>query len=368
MDLGLGAAGFKTLWANDLFDEACDTFETNISEVERGDIRLKTLPALDAGLDVLAAGFPCQPYSNAGSRKGTSDLLRGTLFTQAIHAVSQLQPKVVIFENVRGLMSIKMDGQPVVEIICRSLDDLGYSVAFKLVDTALHRVAQRRIRLVMLAIRKDLGHAVNLFPEPISPNGLSVGETIFEIPESAPNMGEWKTLNPQALNLGSMIGEGQCWRDVPYDKMPPRLKKIMDNIERYKWPRFYARLARHQIAGTITAEFKPENACVWHPLENRAMSVREIARIQSFPDWFKFEGSLQSKYRQIGNAVPPRLAFEIGERIAAALTEKCLTIPDSEKRLSYEMFSSKNLPLRPSDPPVEYKNVDSLKVPLTIAA
>ena len=97
------------------------------------------------------------------------------------------------------------------------------------------------------------------------------------------------------------------------------MKKIKQNIVRYHYPRFYQRCDRDEIAGTITASFQPEKAGVFHPTKHRALSVREVARIQSFPDWFEFKGMTSSKYLQIGNAVPPRLAYEIGLQLDRVL-------------------------------------------------
>ena len=130
--------------------------------------------------------------------------------------------------------------------------------------------------------------------------------------------------------------------------MPPRLQKIWDNIERYRWPKFYRRFHRDEVAGTITAAFKPENAGVWHPIEKRIFSVREISRIQSFPDWFRFDGrSIKSKYQQIGNAVPPRLAYELASQIVKVLKGEDLRGDNSY--LTFEQLISTGKPLRVCD-------------------
>ena len=110
-----------------------------------------------------------------------------------------------------------------------------------------------------------------------------------------------------------LVPIGGSWKDVPYQKLTPRFKKIRDNMKRYHAPKFYRKFAKDDICGTMTAAFTPENSCVWNPCNNKLMSVRDCARVQSFPDWFEFKGStIRSKHKQIGNAVPPRLAYEIG--------------------------------------------------------
>jgi len=350
LDLGMMAAGFDVLWSNDLQKDACETYRQNLGEIVQGDITKIGFPKnIPEGIDLLTAGFPCQAYSNAGLRKGLSDS-RGNLFRTALDAVKQFKPSMVLFENVRGLLSVKADGGFLVKIICDLLDELGYTTYFKLVDASKHRVAQRRLRLIFVAVKRSFSAGPFLFPEIKENNGLTIRDTIFDIPAIAANRREVKTLNPQAVELASRIPEGGCWRDVPYEFLPQRLKKVWDNMDRYRWPRFYARYARTSIAGTITAEFKPENACVWHPTKARAMSVREVARIQSFPDWYEFKGSVvQSKYRQLGNAVPPRLAYEIGQSIA-----KLLKNPEPKRStlefLSYDSFANLKRPFRPNDP------------------
>ena len=112
------------------------------------------------------------------------------------------------------------------------------------------------------------------------------------------------------------IKEGGSWKDVPYNELAPRHKKIRDQMKKYRSPNFYRRFSRSEIMGTITATSSPENSGILHPLENRRYSVREIARFQSYPDNFKFLGnSIPNKYKMIGNSVPPLLAKSIAESI-----------------------------------------------------
>jgi DNA (cytosine-5)-methyltransferase 1 len=318
-DLGFRQAGFKTVFANDIDVDASETYKANLGEIIVEDIRSVRFPKFKKRPDVLTAGFPCQPFSNAGSRKGITDD-RGTLFQTAINAVELLKPRAVVFENVRGLLSFKDEKGLLIENICKQLDELGYDVTLSLVDASHHHVAQKRLRVFIVGIMHSNKDGHFSFPAPVDREDLTLAKTIFDIPKKANNQSELIQLNPQAISIGAMVPEGGSWKDIPYDKLPPRLQKIWDNIARYRWPKFYRRFHRDEIAGTITAAFKPENAGVWHPLEKRPFSVREIARIQSFPDWFKFEGrTIKSKYQQIGNAVPPRLAYEIALQISKAL-------------------------------------------------
>jgi len=346
-DLGFRQAGFKTIFANDINSDACVTYRHNIGEIVEGDLRAISLPKFKRRPDILSAGFPCQPFSNAGSRKGINDD-RGTLFQTAINIVAELKPRAVVFENVRGLLSFKNEEKLLIEEICSQLDQLGYDITFSLVDASRHHVAQKRLRVVIVGIERSKKHGTFSFPTPIDRSDLALKDIILDLKSVALNQTELMQLNPQAIHIGSMVPEGGSWKDIPYEKLPPRLQRIWDNIERYRWPNFYRRFHRNEIAGTITAAFKPENAGVWHPTEKRIFSVREIGRIQSFPDWFEFEGkNIKSKYQQIGNAVPPRLAYELGRQIINVLDGQDLRA--NQDYLTFQQFIKAGKPLRACD-------------------
>ncbi len=353
-DLGFHQAGFKTVFANDINPDACLTYRQNIGDICDQDVRMIKVPQLSKRPDVLTAGFPCQPFSNAGSRRGTEDG-RGTLYQTALAFVRELKPKSVVFENVRGLLSFKYEEKLLIQEICEELDTLGYNVVFSLIDASRHHVPQKRLRVFIVGIKKSKSAGLFSFPHPVDRSDLTLSHTILDLEPSAPNQNELMQLNPQALHIGGMIPEGGSWKSIPYEKLPERLKKVSDNIVRYRWPNFYRRFHRDEIAGTITAAFKPENAGVWHPTESRIFSVREIARIQTFPDWFSFNGrSVKSKYQQIGNAVPPRLAYEVALQIKAAL--KGNNVRSGTDYMTFEQFVSSGKPLRARDRNVVFSN------------
>jgi len=360
-DLGFHQAGFKTIFANDIDSDACQTYRENIGDIVNQDIRVVEPPKLESRPDVLTAGFPCQPFSNAGSRKGLQDD-RGTLFQTAIDYVRALKPKSVVFENVRGLLSFKVGDDLLIQDICQKLDDLGYDVAFSLVDASRHHVPQKRLRVFIVGTEKTLNGRFS-FPGPVDRNDLSLKDTILDLEETAYNQNELMQLNPQAIHIGAMVPEGGSWKDIPYDKLPPRLQRIRDDIERYRWPKFYRRFHRDEIAGTITAAFKPENAGVWHPTEKRIFSVREIARIQTFPDWFRFDGrTVKSKYQQIGNAVPPRLAYEVALQLKKALGG--FDLRNGTEYITFEQFVAAGKPLRACDRDVIFSHQSSQTKPI----
>lgn len=341
LDLGLEMAGFKVIWANDIDKHAVMTYRHNIGNIVEGDIRnIDTQGIPDC--DVVVAGFPCQPFSSAGNRLGVEDE-RGTLYEECLRVIDAKKPLAVIFENVRGILSIKnKDGSLLCDSIVELLERIepGYDVQYKLLRASDYGVPQQRYRVVFVAFRKDLNVKYE-FPRPThSPDDptLTVGH-IINVPDGTPNQEEVWELSPQSKKLVPYIPEGGSWKDIPYEILPPRLKKIRDDMRKYRAPNFYRRFARNEINGTITAAATPENCGILHPIENRRYSVREIARIQSFPDDFVFvSDSIPAKYRMIGNAVPPLLGKAIGESV-----KKCLDKALGNIELERENFEKEDI-------------------------
>lgn len=328
LDLGLINAGFNIVFANDLLAPAVENYKHNIGEITFKDItQIYADDIPDA--DVVVGGFPCQPFSNAGNRLGTNDD-RGNLYLDCIRIVEAKQPKIVIFENVRGLLSIKnKDGSKLIDTIVSLLQDAGkgYRVTYKLLKASDYGVPQNRYRVIIVGIRNDLNFKYE-FPEPTSIDKrlLTVGHAISNV-EGLPNQDEVWEFSPQSQNLIPFIPEGGSWKNIPYDELPDRMKRIRDNMARYHSPNFYRRFSRDEINGTITAAATPEHCGIIHPTEDRRYSVREIARIQSFPDSYKFVGnSISNKYKVIGNAVPPKLAEVVGKSIVHQLLEHGINI------------------------------------------
>lgn len=314
LDLGLSKSGFQITYANDFDLDAATTYLKNFGHMDVRpiqDIKPDEIPSFD----VLAGGFPCQPFSNAGSRKGISDP-RGTLFWEALRFVDYHNPKVVIFENVKGILSIvNPDGSRLIEGIHREIERRGYRVSSALLNAAHYGVPQNRQRVFVIGLRRDISSTPFDFEHLEKAPGATIREALKGVNRIKLNAEHWE-LSPQAKMLANHIPEGGSWKSVPYDYLPDRLKRIQDNIERYRSPNFYRRFARHEVMGTVTAAATPENSGILHPVENRRYTVREVARFQTFPDDFIFAGrTIQSLYRQIGNAVPPTLASKVGESI-----------------------------------------------------
>lgn len=329
LDYGLKMSGMDIIWANDIEKNIEETYRKNVGDILIKDIKLideKAIP--DA--DIMVAGFPCQPFSTAGKRKGVADA-RGTLYEECLRIIEYKQPPVVIFENVRGILSIRNeDGSSLLHSIIELLEmsGTGYNVQYKLLKASDYGVPQNRYRVIFVAFRKDLDIEYT-FPEEldIEKDMLTVGHVI-DVPLNTPNQNDIWELSPQSKKIVPYIKEGGSWKDIPYEHLPERLKKIRNDMKKYRAPNFYRRFSRNEINGTITAAATPENCGILHPLEDRRYSVREIARIQSFPDDFIFYGdSLSAKYKMIGNAVPPLLGKAIGESIISSLSEENIIGP-----------------------------------------
>ncbi|MEH7373269.1 DNA cytosine methyltransferase, partial [Priestia megaterium] len=202
--------------------------------------------------------------------------------------------------------------------------------------------------VIIIALNKKEKLGSFRFPEPLSGMDLSLKNTILDIPENTPNQDQLLKLNPQAIYLGSFVPEGGSWKSIPYEVLPERLKKIRDDMAKYRWPNFYRRYHRDEIAGTVTAAFKPENAGVWHPIEDRVLSAREIARIQSFPDDFVFKGkSVKAIYEMIGNAVPPKLSYAFARTFLKILNgENC---PEISEIRYFSTINFGKVPVRAKD-------------------
>jgi len=356
MDLGFHDAGFEVVWANDFNKDCCTTYRDNFTErtggdvLHEGDISSISVPEGIGELTVLLGGFPCQAYSNAGSRNGVNDQ-RGRLYEYCMEFVRKLKPQFIVFENVRGFLSIEGRKGRLIEEIASALDE-NYEVHVKLLKASKYSVPQNRLRVFMVGVRRSRKKAdvrtplvEYRFPRQQESEDLTLG-SILTVPKGTPNQEDVIRLNPQAYYIGKMVPPGGSWKDIEYDKLPPRLKHIRDNIRRYRWPNFYRKFDFHEIAGTVTAAFKPENAGVWHPSEDRTFSAREIARIQSFPDDFVFHGSnVKSIYQMIGNAVPPRLARAVAQSIIDAIDGK----PHSNDTRDYVTARGAG-PIRPEDP------------------
>lgn len=320
MDLGFMKAGFDIVWANDFDADAQAVYALNIGKIDKRDILTVNESEIPAG-DILTAGFPCQPFSNAGNRKGVHDS-RGMLYKECLRIIKHLMPKVIVFENVKGLLSTKyIDGRNLAEVIVGDLSDMneiGYNVKYQLVNASDYNVPQNRQRVLFIGVRRDLGIEFHFPEKMLSMKPQLTLQHILDVPDAVENNIDWP-FSPQALNMIEHIPEGGSWKDVPYENLAPRFQRIRDDMKKYHSPNFYRRFSRNEICGTMTASAQPENCGIIHPTENRRYTVREVARIQTFPDDFRFITdsirNITAMYKVIGNAVPVNLAYNMASAI-----------------------------------------------------
>ncbi len=325
MDLGFKKAGFNIVFANDFDSDAQAIYELNLGKIDKRDILAVGEDEIPDG-DILTAGFPCQPFSNAGNRKGVHDS-RGMLYKECLRIIEKKMPKVIVFENVKGLLSTKyIDGRNLAEVIVEDLsamNGIGYNVVHQLVNASDYGVPQNRQRVFFVGVRKDLD-VVFEFPKKQSKERMTLRH-VLDIPKGITNNVDWP-LSPQALDMVEHIPEGGSWKDVPYEYLAPRFQRIRDDMKKYHSPNFYRRFSRDEICGTMTASAQPENCGIIHPTQNRRYTVREVARIQTFPDDFCFltdtPRNITAMYKIIGNAVPVMLAYHIASAIMEQVFQK----------------------------------------------
>jgi DNA (cytosine-5)-methyltransferase 1 len=221
------------------------------------------------------------------------------------------------------LSSKYIDDRKLVDVIVQDLNDIGYEVTYEVIDATNYEVPQHRQRLIIVGIKKNLGITF-VFPKKIETKNLTLNN-VLDIPNEIPNQIYWE-LSPQQKEMIKHIPEGGSWKDIPYDILPDRFRKIRDNMKKYHSPKFYRRFGMNEIVGTITASAQPENCGIIHPLLNRRFTIREIARIQTFPDDFVFitdtKKDVKAMYKVIGNAVPCKLAYHIGKAIKEQVFNK----------------------------------------------
>ncbi|MFP5041641.1 DNA cytosine methyltransferase [Parasediminibacterium sp. JCM 36343] len=309
-------AGLKCSALSEMDKWACRTLRKNRPhwDVLEGDIRDIDFKQYRNKIDVVTGGFPCQSFSKAGKRLGLADP-RGMLFYEFARAVDEVQPIIFVGENVRGLAS--HDEGKTLRHMLSVLEGIGYEVSVQLLNSLDYNVPQKRERLIIVGTRKDaalkyeypkpcgqaycLNDALRkgeLFDAdvPIS-TGTNYSQRKKEILDFMPPKGRWKDLplHAQKSLMGKdlYIGGGKTGmaRRIGWDEPCPTLlcSPIQNRMER----------------------------C--HPDETRPFTVREYARIQTFPDAWEFEGGMVQQYKQIGNAVPVNFAKEIGYSLVRLL-------------------------------------------------
>ena len=317
--LGLEKAGLKCTLLNEIDHWACETLRKNRPHwnvIERDVSQLDFTP-FQGKVDVVTGGFPCQSFSYAGKKLGMEDA-RGTLFYEFSRAVQELQPLIAIGENVRGLVSHE-GGQTLAGMIS-ILDEIGYDVLPPQVLKAIHyQVPQKRERLFLVAVKKGSGILFN-YPPPFKEiysikDALKAGPLYStDVPESP-----GQKYPKRKSEILKMVPPGGYWRDLPLEVQ-----------KEYMMKSFYLgggktgmarRISWDEPCLTLTCSPAQKQTERCHPEETRPFTVREYARIQTFPDAWEFSGPLGAQYKQIGNAVPVNLAYHVGVELIRSLNE-----------------------------------------------
>lgn len=373
---GLREAGFASLYANEVIPQFAQTFSFNHPGVEVDSRDIREINAFDVRaqlgiergeLDLLAGGPPCQGFSIYAPSRRTDDY-RNHLFLEYLRFVREFQPRVVLIENVPGLISFERGAT--LEAILVALAEVGYSPDVRVLYAPHFGVPQTRWRTMIIATR-DLPVPPEIFPTPTRvaprrvnftstwkgkglvqpppvdlPSHTTVGEAIGDLPvlrsgEVYEDLGPYRTApqnnyqkrlrvgspgvrNHEAPRLSSLnlerfshIPVGGNWTDIPHDLLPKGMKRARktDHTKRYGRP------GPDDLSSTILTKCDPHWGAYIHYEQQRSFTVREAARLQSFPDTYTFLGSRVDQYTQVGNAVPVMLAEAVGRSIRQYLED-----------------------------------------------
>lgn len=325
--LGMEKAGFKHVLLNEFETSACNTLRVNRPNwnVLEGDVRHIDFTPLRDKVDFLSGGFPCQAFSFAGKQGGFDDV-RGTLFFELARAVKEIRPKVFMGENVKGLIS--HDNGRTFKTICNVIEELGYTlVTPRILKGLMYNVPQKRERIILIGIRNDLtGVATFKWPSP-APRIMTLRDALFkgELYDADVPLSEGAKYPAGKAKVLDMVPQGGDWRSLP--------ENIAKEYMGGSWflgggkTGMARRLSLDEPSLTLTCAPAQKQTERCHPLETRPLTVREYARIQTFPDDWIFQGTMSDKYKQIGNAVPVNLAWAIGRSLIRLFNEIQKTNP-----------------------------------------
>jgi len=330
--LGLSNAVLKTELLVDFDKNSISTIKSNRPKWNSQCISVSELDLKKyrGAIDVLAGGFPCQAFSYAGNKLGFADT-RGTLFYEFARLIEQVRPRLVLGENVRGLLN--HDGGRTLQVMKSELEQLGYRVEFKVLRSQFLDVPQKRERLIIFGLREDEQSPI-LFPVE-KDYTISLRAALKEVPSS-----QGQVYSAAKLKIMERIPEGGYWRDLP-ERLQVQYMGASYFMGGGKTG-MARRLAWGEPSLTLTCNPAQKQTERCHPRETRPLTTREYARIQCFPDDWEFSGSVSSIYKQIGNAVPVNLGYHIGLAIRAMLGDKprrselpaeLATLNESELRL-----------------------------------
>jgi DNA (cytosine-5)-methyltransferase 1 len=330
---GLCQAGWTPLLLNDINKDCCKTLEKNHPGVP-----VQCCPMEDVNMDdyvdkieLLASGVPCQSYSMAGNRGGLQDK-RGNLMLTFIKIIRKVRPKMFLIENVKGLTN--HDSGKTFQYILNKLGKIGilpnglkfqYKISHKILNAVNYGVSQKRERVFIVGTLYTCDSEKSLdittksdfkFPEPRD-KIIPLREILMDVPKSP--CAKYSEIK---LELYKHIPQGGCWINLPEKLQKSYLGNSFNSGGGKRG--ILHRLSMDKPCLTLLCSPSQKQTERCHPLEDRPLSIREYARIQSFPDDYEFVGSMSSQYKQIGNAVPVNLAKHMGKALLAHLKKSIL--------------------------------------------
>lgn len=360
LDLGIEKAGFEIKVCVEMDKWAVETIKanTNIPVIDR-DINLVPTDEIlsTAGLDrkdvtLVVGGPPCQAFSTAGKQRGLADF-RGNVILQYLRVVSEIRPPYFILENVRGLISAKLNQLPleyeeynsiksikgsVLQFITTEFKKIGYSISYALLDSANYGVPERRERMVVIG---HLGDRVPIPSPTHSKEGgfntkpwLTLRDAIGDL-EKRENL-NFIPLRPQSLPYMKMLHEGENWRNLPAHLAREAMGKAYD-LSGGKTG-FLRRLKYDEPSPTLVTSPTMPATLLCHPTLLRPLAIEEYARIQQFPDNWQFKGRIETIYKQIGNAVPVGLGYAVGHQVMEHIHGRINMNEEAQNRIPYSRY------------------------------
>lgn len=307
---GLIKAGFTPILLNDNNSDCCKTLKHNHPEAN---VVCGSMDKIDYSqyvdkIDLFAGGIPCQSYSQSGLRKGLDDP-RGELLLKFIEILNLVKPKMFMIENVKGLLTHDK-GNTIHKILDLLNEKNLYTICYKCLDASKYNVPQKRERVFIVGVFKSMNPSVNpkqIFEFPVeSPTKKVLKDVLYNVPFS-----NGAKYNETKIKLFKMIPQGGCWIHLPVDLQKDYLGNSFHSGGGKRGILYRLSMEKPSLTLLCTPSQKQTERC--HPLEERPLTIREYARIQTFDDSYEFIGSLNSQYKQIGNAVPVELARHMGE-------------------------------------------------------
>jgi DNA (cytosine-5)-methyltransferase 1 len=311
LSAGLINAGFTPILLNDNNSDCCKTLKHNHPDAN---VICSSMENIDYSefvdkVDLLTGGVPCQSFSQAGLRKGLEDP-RGDLMIKFIEIINVIKPKLFMIENVKGLLTHD-EGKTIKKIIDALNKNESYNISYKCLDASKYDVPQKRERVFIVGVVKSITRTFEFPKESLTQKVLK--DVLYNVPES--NGAKYKE---EKIKLFKMIPQGGCWVNLPETLQKEYLGNSYNSGGGKRGILYRLSMEKPSLTLLCTPSQKQTERC--HPLEERPLTMREYARIQTFSDTYEFIGSLTSQYKQIGNAVPVELARYMGASLLNVLS------------------------------------------------